>query len=177
MKVSEAVTLREITTEDGARLSALMKNIYPKVYEHLWRDGGVSYLNNVYGEKNLARELAQPASLYSFIEYYSDTVGILRILDQETLIDMKDQSACKLQRIYLSEEVQGKGIGKQLVYWTKERARQLESSVLWLEVMNTQNKAIGFYQKLGFQICGKFKFQAELMHKGYRGMYRMYSSV
>jgi diamine N-acetyltransferase len=173
MKISEKLSLQEVTLAEDSRLFGLMQEIYPPVYGHLWQDGGASYLINTYGRDNLAKELNQPNALYGFVKYDTQIVGILRTLHNEPLANVQGPSATKLHRIYLNSQGQGRGIGRQLMQWVEESSRTSGSVILWLEVMDTQEKAIGFYQKMGFEICGSFTLEAPLVNEAYQGMYRM----
>lgn len=51
-------------------------------------------------------------------------------------------------------EAQGKGIGKILIDGISAIAKINDSDVLTLNV-NRSNKALGFYEKLGFEIVGE----------------------
>ncbi|MCW2118838.1 GNAT family N-acetyltransferase [Flavobacterium sp. 7A] len=57
----------------------------------------------------------------------------------------------KIHKIYLLPESQGKGVGKLLVDYIGTRAIEKQFETLLLHV-NRFNKALGFYEKLGFKI-------------------------
>jgi|SRR5690554_3021272 len=57
----------------------------------------------------------------------------------------------KVHKIYVLPEAQHKGIGKLLMHKAEEVAREQQHTKLQLNV-NRQNKALNFYQKLGYQI-------------------------
>tara|TARA_R110002050_G_scaffold56512_3_gene127160 strand:- start:123228 stop:123767 length:540 start_codon:yes stop_codon:yes gene_type:complete len=177
LKISEDIALISINLRDHTKLYDLMCSIYPPVYEHLWPDKGEWYLNTLYSKKNLALELNNADSRYYFVSYANDIVGILRVLLNEDLIGIDNCNTFKLQRIYLDPSVQGKGIGKKLVDWVESEFSDNERSIMWLEAMDTQHKAIEFYQKLGFIIVNKFRFQSEFMYENLRGMYRMSKEI
>lgn len=60
----------------------------------------------------------------------------------------------RIHKIYLLPESQGNGIGKLLVNWVADLAIHERSEKLSLNV-NRFNKALHFYQKLGFEITGE----------------------
>ncbi|MEO9804214.1 MAG: GNAT family N-acetyltransferase [Reichenbachiella sp.] len=169
--------MKEILLGDQKELHHLMMQIYPRVYQHLWRDGGKSYLEKTYSPGQLEKELNEPNTLYCFVQYQSETIGIIRLLENEPVANFRNKKAAKLQRIYLSDAAQGKGVGKALMTWMQDRARHSGCSILWLEVMDTQQKAIGFYEGLGFQAFNEVKFESDLMHKHLRGMYQMWKTI
>ena len=169
LKVTDETILKKISINDQKDLYNLMSRIYPSTCEHLWIDKGKWYIDNLYSYDNPRKELSESNSLYFFIQYQSNIVGILRILENEPLIDFKKEKAAKLQRIYLAPSAQGKGIGKALINWTENKQRELGYSILWLEVMDTQTKAIRFYEKLGFKISGKLSLESDLVYKNLTG--------
>jgi len=56
----------------------------------------------------------------------------------------------KIHKLYVLPETQGKGLGKQLVEFIKNIAKQHQNEAVFLNV-NRFNKALSFYEKLGFK--------------------------
>lgn len=65
-----------------------------------------------------------------------------------------NKRACKLHKLYLLPEKKGSGLGKFLVNEVILTAKKLGSKSLLLNV-NRFNKAIGFYEKMGFSVKEK----------------------
>jgi ribosomal protein S18 acetylase RimI-like enzyme len=175
--VSDTITLTGIKISDQEKLFALMLKIYLPEYRHLWFDDGFWYMNKIYSHANLDKELANPNSSYYFVQYQSETIGILKLIENVPLIEFIDKKAAKLDRIYLDPAFQGKGIGKTLVHYIENRLAAIGYSVLWLEAIDSQEKAVVFYEKMDFQICGTFELEFELIQPTLRGMYRMYKFI
>lgn len=175
--VSDTITLKPISIDDQEKLFALMSKIYLPEYRHLWFDAGAWYMNKIYSYANLERDLATPNSSYYFVYYQSEAIGILKLIESVTLIEHKDRKSAKLDRIYLDPAFHGKGIGKSLIYWAENRLAANGHSFLWLEAIDTQKKALQFYEKMDYKICGTFELEYELIHPSLRGMYRMYKSI
>ncbi|PSK95122.1 GNAT family N-acetyltransferase [Taibaiella chishuiensis] len=66
----------------------------------------------------------------------------------------KGSTACKLHKIYLLPDMQGKGAGKLLLEDVATRAREAGQQHLLLNV-NRFNKALGFYQSRGFSVIAE----------------------
>ena len=60
----------------------------------------------------------------------------------------------KIHKIYVLPSTQGKGYGKALIEEVMEIARAAQQTHLRLDV-NYRNKAIGFYEHLGFEKIGR----------------------
>jgi GNAT superfamily N-acetyltransferase len=177
IKVSDTLTLTTISITDQEKLFDLMSRIYLPEYRHLWFDDGSWYMEKIYSYANLAMDLDNPNSTYYFVHYQSETIGILKLIENVPLIEFKNRKSAKLDRIYLDPAFHGKGIGKTLVHWTENRLAASGHSILWLEAIDTQKKAVVFYEKMDFQICGTFDLEFELIHANLRGMYRMYKNI
>lgn len=141
IKVGKQIELLPIKLSDWEKLSALMNEIYPPIYDYLWTDSGKFYLSQVYSFENLKTELKVDDSLFYFVQFESETIGILKlhkILSKKTI---------HLQRIYLHPKHQGKGIGKSLFNWI-ENTFKSDFRLLTLEVMKSESKAVRFYEKM-----------------------------
>ncbi len=57
----------------------------------------------------------------------------------------------ELQKLYLSEEAKGYGLGKKLMATAEEFAREAGYRRLYLETHSNLETAIGLYEKLGFR--------------------------
>ena len=90
---------------------------------------------------------------------------------------MPEKSACYLNRIYLSEEVQGKGIAKKLMEWVEKKAKLKGNEIIWLEAMNSKEQALKFYAKHGFSKSHKAYLDFEPLLERFRGMDVLYKEL
>jgi GNAT superfamily N-acetyltransferase len=96
-----------------------MSRIYLPEYRHLWFDDGSWYMEKIYST-NMERDLAIHNSSYYFVQYQSQTIGILKLIENIPLAEFKNRKSAKLDRIYLDPEFHGQGIGKTLLDWTEK---------------------------------------------------------
>ncbi|MEN9980366.1 MAG: hypothetical protein RL542_153 [Bacteroidota bacterium] len=68
--------------------------------------------------------------------------------------DYLHTNTTRLHKIYLLPESQGKGAGKLFIDSVVKAATENQSDVVSLNV-NRFNKAVSFYQKMGFEIVGE----------------------
>ncbi len=64
---------------------------------------------------------------------------------------LANEPAVKLQKLYISSQLQGKNLGKMLLNAVEQAANELNAQTLCLNV-NRHNKAKFFYEKQGFSI-------------------------
>ncbi|HMB99737.1 MAG TPA: GNAT family N-acetyltransferase [Flavobacteriaceae bacterium] len=171
INISEHIQLQDILIHDQAKLEKLVDRVYKPVYKHLWKNENYHwYINRFYSKENLEKELNEPESEYYFVIYKSQDVGILRIDYNRPLIGYKKESHVYLHRIYLGTEAQGQGIGKALFDWVEQRAKEKGKSSIWLKAMDTQEQALRFYAKLGYENIGKTYLNFEQINRAFNGM-------
>jgi len=64
----------------------------------------------------------------------------------------------EIERIYIRNKYQGKGLGKHLFNKAMEIAVAQNKKSIWLGVWEKNNNAIGFYEKIGFIQTGAHSF-------------------
>ncbi|MDE3143137.1 MAG: GNAT family N-acetyltransferase [Bacteroidota bacterium] len=169
------ITILQINAAHAAELSVLAKNIYQQHYLHLWEDGGANWYMNEYAypENILQKELEDKNNLYCIAYHKSKAIGYLKIKINETLKGYEELNALEVERIYIDGSVTGKGIGKQLMQFVFDIAKQQKKDIVFLKAMDTSFDAIAFYRKLGFELCGTFQLPMptfKLMKAAFRGM-------
>jgi diamine N-acetyltransferase len=65
----------------------------------------------------------------------------------------------EIKRIYLLSRFQGSGVGRRLVELAIADARTQGANRILLGVYAGNDRAIGFYRRLGFVVCGARKFR------------------
>ena len=175
--IDENIVLVRLSKSDHQQVLELMTVVYPPPYLHIWKDDASWYLEMVYNQTNIEREIDEPTTFYYFIKIQNQHIGVLRICYDNSLIDFPDKKATKLHRIYIDQSIHGHGIGKTLMQWVEKQCISRGDEILWLEAMDTQEQALHFYQKNGFEICGSMRLDFDMMLPEYRGMHRLYKNL
>ncbi len=171
ISISTSLHLENITISDQNSLMDLMQKIYPPAYKHLWVNEDCNwYLNHCFSEENLKNELNEVNAIYCFVVHNLKRVGIVRYLYNTSTSEIAKKNATFIHRIYLSNEVQGKGIARQLFSWIEQQAILKQNKLLWLKAMDTQMQALKFYEKQGFKTIDKISLDFNLIHQHLRGM-------
>lgn len=175
ISISDTIQLQDIKIEDQPLLMKLLSRIYPPAYRHLWKNEDCSfYLNNFYSLENLEIELSDQDASYYFVNFNSKLVGIIRFICNKTYDDFPKTQSTYLNRIYLGKEAQGKGVASQLLHWIEEKVKKNSNTLIWLKAMDSQNQALRFYEKQGYNYGIKTNLDFQLIHPHLRGMYTMY---
>ncbi|EDP69854.1 PaiA [Flavobacteriales bacterium ALC-1] len=175
LSISDNIKLKAIKVEDQPKLMELLEFIYPPAYKHLWLNQDCNfYLKKFYSIENLKLELSDPDAAYYFVVYNSNVVGIFRIVYNKPFEDFPKNQSAYINRIYLSEEAQGKGIAKQLFNWVENKAKLKGNTLIWLKAMDSQKQALRFYEKQAYNYGTSTSLDFELIHPHLRGMHTMY---
>ncbi len=169
--VSKTIKLSPIKNQDQALLEKLMWHIYPPPYKHMWENEDCTwYINRFYSQQALDKDLVQPNSHYYFIEYQEQLVVVFRIQFNTQIASYTNKTGTFIDRIYLNNMTQGKGVAATLFKWLENEAKQADDSFVWLKAMDSQEQALKFYTKQGMQTVGTSTYPAELLLKPLRGM-------
>ncbi len=177
IEISENIKLTPILSNNSETLFRLMKEIYPLAYSHFWNDNGDWYLNSQYSKENILKELLQQNTAYYFIIFKDEIVGNFRIIWDDKLSNLSEEKQVKLHRIYLHPKTQGQGIGKQLIIWLEQKAKQKDYKIIWLDAMDAQPQAFQFYKKLGYNYHSHVFLPFDLMHDEVRKMSQLYKII
>lgn len=172
-----SVHIQELQPSDAEALSALCLRIYPQFFLYIWHEGGEWYQREKYNANQLRSEIENPNSKYYFVLLENVPVGYLKINLNKTLPAYPSANGLEVERIYLLKEVQGKGLGKQLMNFAVAEAKRLQKSYLFLYVMDSSADSMKFYEAMGFEKFGRKYLDFEQMKEEYRGMYSMVKNL
>ena len=134
------------TKEQLSIVKNLAYIIWPNAYETILSKAQLDYmLEMIYSIDSLEKQFDN-GHIFLLIEDNQNFIGFASYE-----INCNNSNKTKLQKLYVLPEIQGKGIGKQVIDYIKEKVVLSNNLALFLNV-NKFNKAKDFYQKYGFQI-------------------------
>lgn len=108
------------------------------------------YVEECLSEEQLLSELNHPDSQFYFAMHNHEPVGYLKLNVNNAQTEKDFKHAIEIERIYVLQHYQGKKIGKALMQQSLSIARDMNAAFIWLGVWEKNNKAIEFYEKMGF---------------------------
>lgn len=165
--------IRKIGLEHLEELRDIGIKSYLPHYTHLWKEGGVEwYMNRCFSDEVLQFELSDPNIEYYITNAEGQNIGILKLVLQKPLPGLDIENALYLEKIYFVKEWTGKGIGRELMQFVFNRAKELNCDCVWLMAMDTSEKPIAAYKRAGFTINSYTRLgdEFELMKEEFRGM-------
>ncbi|WP_273485297.1 GNAT family N-acetyltransferase [Desulforamulus ruminis] len=113
-----------------------------------------TYLEQAFEINKLRDELSNSSSLFYFLYVDEELAGYLKLNEYEAQTDLNDPQSIEIERIYVTKEFQGKGLGRILLNKAIDTANIRKKSYIWLGVRERNDKAISFYKKNGFYVIG-----------------------
>lgn len=125
----------------------LAKVIWPEAYGAILPQEQLDYMMNMmYSDNSLSNQLR------------NNNVFLLARIDEDFIgfasyeLNYDESNYTKIHKLYVLPEIQGKGVGKELINYIQEIAIKNSNSVLILNV-NKYNKAKDFYLHNQFEIA------------------------
>ena len=142
--MSAEMVIRDAGTDDLNTIGYLAGQIWPIAYKDILSPDQLQYmLDLIYSPSALSKQMTIDQHQFLIAEIDEEPVGFA------SYSKIWEPATYKLHKIYVRTEIQGKGIGKTLLARVEELIKEEGASYLQLNV-NRYNKALGFYEKVGF---------------------------
>jgi len=139
-----ALSIRSATAEDIPCIQKIAFSTWPVAYSAIISQEQLDYmLNMFYSEESLKDQLKNGHSFFIALQH-QQCVGFASF-------NLQNKEVYKLQKLYVNPSVQKTGAGKLLLQNVIDNCKKYGAKKLQLNV-NRHNKAVGFYQKMGFEI-------------------------
>lgn len=95
--------------------------------------------------------------LASVESFYFENGGYFAVVEDEgkiiasTGLHKIDSRRCELRKMYMLPEYRGRGLGRQLLSFSIDKARAMGFEVMTLETASVLKEAIALYEKFGFE--------------------------
>lgn len=122
------------------------------------------FLENNYNGNAIREDLKDVSNIYHIINYQDKPAGFSKIILNSRHENIASENITKLDRIYLLKEFYGLQLGHELLNFNIKLSKTNNQSGIWLYVWIGNTRAIGFYQKAGFEIIGSYKFYVTKTH-------------
>lgn len=142
------LTIQPAGTDKVDIIHSLAHSIWRISYKEMISPEQMEYmLNMMYSHESLQYQIEKQK--HTFIIAYDDEVpvGFAAYFPKYEI----SPAIYRLDKLYVLPDQQGKGIGKKLIDHITSLIKPIGASLLELNV-NRNNKAVSFYQKLGFTI-------------------------
>lgn len=137
------MTIRRISKSDNIPLAKVIREV---LKEHGADKPGTVYTDPTTDE--LFELFETKNSVYWVVEENDEILGGCGLFPTKGL----DSSCIELVKLYLSDKLRGKGIGKELMQKCIDDAIALGYKEVYLETLPELASAVGLYERLGFEV-------------------------
>lgn len=141
--------ISNVTTAELPEIQRIAYQTWPMTFGDILSPKQIDYmLDWMYSIPSLTAQIEEKGHVFLLIKENEEWLGYVSYE-----LNYNNEPNTKIHKIYLLPASQGKGAGAALIRKVAEIATDNHNSALLLNV-NRYNKAVGFYEKMGFNIVG-----------------------
>ncbi|NNF33583.1 MAG: GNAT family N-acetyltransferase [Saprospiraceae bacterium] len=153
------IHIRKCDLGDLHQLKEISIRTFLDTYAHLNSDENVKkHIDQAFNDQQLSSELSHPDISFYFFYFRDELCGYLKLCRNDTQSEEMSEEYLEIERIYILNKFQRKGLGRKMVDHTISVALNLGKSKVWLGVWKKNPEAVAFYKKVGFSVFGEHTF-------------------
>lgn len=166
------IIYRKAIPSDSLRLSVLCSHVFIDAY---CPDGvnteSAIFISKEFSLENTEKKLNNNTGRIVLATFKDNLVGVAE-LEFNKVCPVKNIIAPELNKLYVLESFIGKGIGFNLLKEVENIILSEGNKDIWLSVLATNQRAVSFYYRQGFEWIGNFDFQMEFNSYDNKVMYK-----
>ncbi len=155
------IETRVATVIDAQFISLLGRVTFTETFGHLFSDSEdlLDYCTKTFSVSKIENSIKKSSNVFwiTFVDRLPVAYAKLK-LDSPSQF-LHTNNICQLQKIYVLKDFLSLKIGFQLQTLLIQKAKELGYEKIWLSVLDSNERAIGFYKKNDFEEVGKHKFE------------------
>jgi GNAT superfamily N-acetyltransferase len=156
------IMYRKAQHEDALKLSVLYKQVYIQTYgTEGVSDEFANFITRQFAVERLEHIIANHPDNIMVAVYKNNLLGVAEI-EFAKKCPINNIIAPELNKLYILERFCGLGIGQKLLYEAEKTVLSKGIKEMWLWVLASNNRAITFYDRQGYQHIGNASFQMEI---------------
>lgn len=136
----------EANTVQLSIIRDLAYRIWPSTYGEILSEAQLKFMLDKFYNLDFLENLRKNGQHFLLLEENAVFLGYAAYE-----LNYENSNTTKIQKIYVLPETQGKGLGRKLMDFIKNKAIENDNDGLLLNV-NRYNNALGFYEKYGYTI-------------------------
>lgn len=150
------ITIRYAGPADAELVADMSRtSFYEAFANHNTKEDMEIFMSEQFTKEELMKEVELDEGIFMLAYIAEEPVGYARLRVKNNLAH---EQAIEIARIYALEKAIGKGVGKALMQECINKAKELQMKSIWLGVWEHNERAIGFYQRWGFERFGDHPF-------------------
>jgi diamine N-acetyltransferase len=150
---------KKCTLDDLQTLQEISYETFNDTFKHQNSPENMNaYLERAFNINQLEKELSTSSSDFFFVYVKDEVAGYLKLNHNDAQTEEMEDHSLEIERIYIRNKFQKLGLGKYLINKAMEIAIKENKNNIWLGVWEKNEKAIAFYEKMGFVQTGMHSF-------------------
>ncbi|MET1260670.1 GNAT family N-acetyltransferase [Flagellimonas sp. DF-77] len=156
-----ATTIRLATQEDAPTIALLGRITFTETFGHLFEKPKdlADYLERTFAVAKIESSLEKTHNVFWLAHVDRLPVGFAKLKLHSQAPFQAAVNSCQLQKIYVLRDFLALKIGTALQDRLLQKAKALGFENVWLSVLKSNERAIRFYHKNGFEPIGEHDFQ------------------
>lgn len=160
MEQEVEIILKVVTLQDVKQLQKISIETFSDTFKDANDEADLKeYLKSAYNIKQLESELSDSDSNFYFVYYKKELAGYLKLNVSNAQTEKHDINALEIERIYIKPNFKRLGLGKYLLNYAVEKAKELDKTSAWLGVWEENINALNFYKKMDFVCFSEHVFE------------------
>ncbi len=156
----ENLDIKQVTQNDIDQLQKIGRQTFSETFSSVNTEENMTkYLDEYFSLEKLTAEFKNKSSEFYFATIDTNVIGYLKLNFGQAQIELQDENALEIERIYVIKEFHGKDVGQLLYDKALQIAKQKNVDYVWLGVWEENRRAINFYTKNGFVEFDKHIFK------------------
>lgn len=153
------IKITQAHESDIEAVLSIARQTFINNYQHKNKpDNFKTYLDKAFSKAQLLKEIKHPESTYYLVWYEKKLIAYFKLNEGQAQTE-NQVNGLEVERIYIRQAHQGRGLGRQLLKFCLDKAKEKQKAYLWLGVWEKNEAAIAFYKKCGMVKFGEHIFQ------------------
>jgi len=154
------IIIRIATNKDAALIADLSRETFFNAFAPFnTKEDMDKFMNEVFTREKLMTELDMPDNIFLLAYADGSVAGYVRMRDKNIPeVSLGTDNIIEIARIYTVASEIAKGIGTALMKECISIAKEKQRNYIWLGVWEMNDRAIRFYERVGFKKFGAHEF-------------------
>ena len=157
--ISQKLSIRRATPDDASLIADIGAITFEASFGANNRlEDMEQYLSLSFSKAHIEAQLAEPSTIFLLAYEDCKAVGYVMLRVSKKPMPVIGPKPVELVRLYIEEEIIGKGYGSALMNSCLKEAKKNGRRTIWLGVWEKNLRAIRFYEKWGYTKLGTKEF-------------------
>lgn len=154
-----SIIIRYASFRDAGEIADISRTTFYETFvAHNTQQDMDKFMQEQFSRERLIAQVGARGNTFFMAHLNDELVGYVRMVEGPNPKPLGKLPAIEIARIYAVGSAIGKGVGSALMQYSIQVAQEKEKRAIWLGVWEKNERAIGFYQKWGFEKFGEHAF-------------------